>query len=221
MFRFVNTVCLLLLVMSSVGCQICRSPYDYLVSAYIERHNDYRGSDPMYRAGFLSSSKEGDYREAFVDYYANFGNYGVTTPISIPSQILGSQPNIGLPDHSPWDSPSGTNIPPIDELLRFRDSGTAPLSPSPLQQPQTFPPFKSMSPDTIPFTPSDVQPFSPGDAVPHGTLPGDERLVPPTFPTLMETAPPITLDELRRLDPTIQNVEIISIEDVTPRTRTR
>jgi hypothetical protein len=50
-------------------------------------------------------------------------------------------------------------------------------------------------------------PFSPNDAI-------DTPIVPPnTFPTHTESDPPITLEELRRLDPSIQDLQIISIED--------
>jgi hypothetical protein len=58
-----------------------------------------------------------------------------------------------------------------------------------------------------------------GDAIPFA--PGDEAIIPPStmptnldaLPTTLDTDTPITLEELRRLDPSIQDLQIISIED--------
>ena len=248
MFRFVAIFSLLALVLCSVGCRICSTPYDYHISAYVERPDDYRGSHPMYRAGSIfggwGSSHHvvnAHYEGEFIDYYSNAGNYGVTMPIMtlrhLPSTgTFETRPRteltpIAIPQHSPEEEgfftsprirepirkPNGT-VPTIEDLIN-RQRGTMQL-PTPIippARPRTTPSFEDMPINVIPFSPSDAVPLSPSN-----TVPNDEIIIPPNrFPTMMETDPPITLEELRRLDPTIQDVQIISIEDVTPGVFTR
>ena len=246
MFRFVVAFSLLTLVLCSVGCRICSTPYDYHISAYVERPYDYRGSHPTYRAGSIfggwgsTHHVIGDacYEGEFVDYYTNAGNYGVTIPITTLHHTPGTgtfetrprteRTPIAIPRQSPEEEgfftpprvrdpirePNGT-VPTIDDLIN-RQRGTMQL-PTPITPPArlgTVPAFDDMPTNVIPFSPNDAVPFSPSD-----TVPDDDVIIPPSiFPRTMETIPPITLEELRRLDPTIQDVQIISIEDVTPGT---
>ena len=239
MSRLVLAFCLVPLFLGSVGCRICSTPCDHHISAYINRPDDYRGSHPMYRAGTLFGGgshqmvRYANYEGGeYTDYYINAGNYGVTTPVTLrhtPSTETGTGTPEPRPGTGPGQSPIGIpntfpggnnfTFPPIGEpgggILRIEDlmdpqRGTLP-PPTPLQQPPMMP-----SPNQIPAAPTgnDIMPFSPSDAVPSGMFPGDELLTPPgRIPTTMETDPPITLEELRRLDPTIQDVQILSIED--------
>ena len=234
MSRYVIALCLVPLFLGSVSCRICSTPHDHHISAYIERPDDYRGSNPMYRAGTLFGGWNGSHqmiRHAYyeggeyVDYYTNAGNYGVTTPVTLahhtpstgtietPSETRPGtgQGRIGIPDELPgrdFNPPRGPGggLPGWDQLMDDSWRGTLP-PPPPLNQPINQRPAAPTGNDN-------VIPFSPSDAVPFGVLPGDELLTPPgRIPTTMETDPPITLEELRRLDPTIQDVQIISIED--------
>ena len=250
MFRFAVAFCLLSLILCSVGCRLCSTPYDYRISTYIERPFDYRCFNPMYRAGSISGDRgdthhvvRGAFQEDdFVDIFSNAGNFGVTTPISMlrhtPDSGTGAfetrpsfenQSSTDRPIAIPNQPPSEEGffyeprvreldgrVPTIDELLD-RQRGTMPLP-----MPITPPGRPGAAPQgfegipTIPFSPSD-EVFAPPSAFP----PIMETDSPNGYPMRMETDPPITLEELRRLDPTIQDVQIISIEDVTPGTRIR
>ena len=222
MVRRVVAFCLVFLSVCSVGCRMCCTPYDYRVSGYIDRSDDYRGFDPMYRAGSIFGQGTcpvvcGD--TYFVrdtgDLYNNAGNYGVTTLVSavhrdyVPTE---SSPqtnsgSIAIPQRSPENNgmtidPSRNGIdsvPTIQDLIK-QPRGTTPV-PEPITPPArpkvVLPPVDDPSIETIPFSPSD-QP----------------RIVPPgMLPTQRDTELPITLEELRRLDPSIKDVQIISIED--------
>jgi len=222
MFRFVLFFCLLSLLVSSVGCRTCCTPHDYRLSTYIDRCDDYRGFDPQYRAGSIlgwhstSQMVMGDavYVGQIGDYYNNAGNYGVTTPIALVrhtpdtvEQPTGQELLIGIPQDIPEERtivpPSGYeingNIPTIDQL-RDRQRGLLPY-PTPIMPPgiPRVPP-PALDDDTIPFAPSDEQPLIPPSTIPSPMIDSD---------------PPITLDELRRLDPSIQDLQIISIEDAS------
>jgi len=239
MSRFVVTFCLLSLIFCSVGCRICPTPYDCRISAYIDRSDDYRGFDPMYRAGSIFCGCNGTHQVVkgafhetkFVDYYSNAGNYGMTTPIVTPRQTPGTNtfetrpntesPLIGIPRENPeyigFPMPFPNGVPSVRDLLdRNRETLQLPVVPiTPPGRPRTAPSYDDMPGNTIPFSPSDAVP---NNVMPNNIAPDDEAITPPsTFPPMiMETDPPITLEELRRLDPTIQEVQIISIEDVLP-----
>jgi len=248
MFRFVVACSFLALILCAVGCRTCSTPYDYNISAYVERPYDYRGSHPMYRAGSIFGGWDGThhvvdahYEGAFVDYYTNAGDYGITTPITTlrytPSTgTFETRPRterlpIAIPQQSPEEEgfftsprirepigePNGM-VPTVEDLInRQRDTMQLPTPITPPERPRTAPFFEDMPIHVIPFSPSDTVPFSPSD-----TIPNNEVIIPPsTFPATIGTDLPITLEELRRLDPTIQDVQIISIEDVTPSMFTR
>ena len=215
MSRFVLSLCLLSLILGSVGCRMCCTPHDYRLSTYIDRCDDYRGFNPLYRAGSIlggygtNPMVMGDavYVGNIGDYYNNAGNYGVTTPVSHVRQMqMGPEQTIGIPQTGPEGTVeppgyeiNGNDIPSVDQL-RERDPRRPLPYPSPIMPPgipRVAPP--SLDDGAIPFAPSD----------------GDEPLTPPrTVPSpIMDSDPPITLDELRRLDPSIQDLQIISIED--------
>ena len=249
MFRFAVAFCLSSLILCSVGCRLCSTPYDYRISTYIERPFDYRGFNPMYRAGSIAGGL-GDthhvvrgtfHEDDFVDIFSNAGNFGVTTPISMlrhtPDPGVGSfetrpsfenQPSIDRPIAIPHQPPEEGFF--FEPRVREPD-GRVPTvdelldrqrGTMPLPMPITPPGRPDAAPQGVGGIPT--IPFSPSDEViaPPSTFPPImETDSPNNFPTRMETDPPITLEELRRLDPTIQDVQIISIEDVTPGTRIR
>jgi hypothetical protein len=203
---------------------MCCTPHDYRITGYVERYDDYRGLDPMYRAGSIlghgaNQTYIGDayYVGSTGDYFNNAGNYGVTTPVSTvppslgPIEIThpGHEQIIGIPERAPEngggiiETPgrgNGSRVPTLDDLL-----GPRGMLPTP--QPIITPPTR---PNVIPPSLDDDAPipFAPGDA-----LDGEPVAPPKTAPTKSESDPPITLEELRRLDPSIQDVQIISIED--------
>ena len=216
MLRFAALCCLLIPFLCSVGCQMCCTPHDHRISGYVDRFDDYRGFNPMYRAGSIVS---GHGYEACLgnacyvgntgDYYNNAGNYGATTPVTPihPGSSIfetGPEPGqhpIAVPRRAPQESDSvngSTPGVPSAEDLRNMPRGTTPrpVPTLPLLQPQGLPPVIEEPP--IQFSPSDEQPVLPPSTIP---LPN------------MDTGLPITLEELRRLDPSVQDIQIISIED--------
>jgi len=220
MSRFVIAFCISSLLLCSIGCRMCPTPHDYRVSTYIDRCDDYRGFNPLYRAGSIFGGGDGThqgfcnayYEGDLGDIYSNAGNYGITTPVSMVRRSTGSGTFETVPrtDLNPEgerinvpsrvQEPNGT-MPTLEDLLqRPRGTMPSPLPVTPPGRPRTAPPAfedADKSPiDTIPFSPN------------------DEVITPPnTFPSMLETDPPITLEELRRLDPSIQDMQIISIED--------
>ncbi|MDR2115101.1 MAG: hypothetical protein LBP87_01845, partial [Planctomycetaceae bacterium] len=79
------------LVVCSVGCRMCGTQYDYCTPAYTGRTEDYRGCDPLYRAGSIfsydncggneiSEINEIIDGEEQIIRATNAGNFGVTTP---------------------------------------------------------------------------------------------------------------------------------------------
>ena len=240
MFRFLVTFCLLSLIFCSVGCRMCCSPYDYCIPAFIDREDDFRGCGPLYRAGSILTGEGcntcrttiGDtlYVGNSGEFYSNAGNYGMTTQISVVSpairrgsdslepQLQESQPRqntspIGKPGGlendnlipGPYkesnDTESNGNFPTVEELLRSPRRGTTPNPKTPVP---VVPPAKPRV-NVTPFeeSPVEVLPFSPSD----------EPISPGLFPPTTDSDPPITLEELRRLDPSVRDIQIISIED--------
>jgi len=179
------------------------------------------------------------------DIFSNAGNYGTTTPISFASPVPGTfappvplkveqetidQRTIGVPQHEPTEQflpeprrngiGSGiSTVPSVEQLL---------------QQP------RGTMPDAMPVIPPTRQrvvPPAPADDTPIETIPfspSDESIVPPNpnphspNPSRLNSTSPhpapgqeITLEELRRLDPSIHDLEIISIEDASVATPVR
>jgi len=220
MLRLSATFCLLSIFLCSVGCRTCSTPYDCRVPANTNRLDDYRGFNSLYRGGSIYTcegcrSCQTNIRNAYStgytgDYYTNAGNYGYTAPVTIqrrnldgfsaprPRQGGGSvaipldDPGAGYGVDSTWDD---GNMHTLEQLLQQqqRTPDAMPIDPPP--RPRN--PVPTLDPDTIPFTPSDGVVVPPNDP----------------FPTDVEIEVPITLEELRRLDPSVQEFEIISIED--------
>jgi len=270
MSRYVVVFCLSFVILCSVGCRLCPTPFDSLVPAFIERPCDYRGFNVLYRAGSVTDCWGSGHHvvrgtfhgDEFFDVYNNAGDFGVTTPISplrhtpdpgpgtFGNGTIETRPNfetqqdfvprpnidhqIGIPHQPPADErffpeprvrELDGRVPTIEELLLDRQRGTAPL-PMPVTPP-TPPGRPGMAPQdfeaipTMPFSPSNDRIAPPNGAQPRTAPPIRDTGSPNGSPTRMDSEPPITLEELRRLDPTIQDVQIISIEDVTPGTRIR
>jgi hypothetical protein len=107
----------------------------------------------------------------------------------------------------PRRNDTDTSLPSVQELLD-RPRGMTPNS-TPLVPPVRH----KVAPPSLRDTPSESTiPFSPSDGV---VLPQDP------FPTNTETDPPITIEELRRLDPSVRDIQIISIEDAAVGTAVR
>jgi len=185
MFRLITPLSLLSLLLCSIGCRMCDTPYDYCIPAYIDRPEDFRGCGPMYRAGSVLGS-DGDairqtayYEES--NLYNNAGNYGVLRALVPGYPASNSGDGISEP-RIPFDD----TMPSIDDLIN-RPRGISPGPVVPPVVPRPIPPSGDDSP--VPFSPND-------------------RAIPPTGGDL-----PITLEELQRLDPTVRDLQIISIED--------
>ncbi|MCL2005386.1 MAG: hypothetical protein FWG73_04395 [Planctomycetaceae bacterium] len=207
---------------------------------YVDRFNDYRGLNPFYRAGsVLNDTHSGAHPSVTGDVYNNAGDYGITSPvimhqesaprpfdqdpISVPQQGLESGGFIVDP-HT--DTP-GVLTP---DRQSIQDLLSRPLGTIQNTTPGTLPdslPSTQMPPPTIPR----AAPL-PFDGAPSGTVPesmpfvpipgdGIESLpfppIPATPPNILETELPFTLEDLKRLDPSVQDLQIISIEDAAVR----
>ena len=207
MFRFVVTLCFLSLLFCSVSCQMCDSPHDYRLTGFVDRQYDYRGFYSDYRAGSLFSDDRYDVSYQTADnLYSNAGNFGTTTSVTIERR----DPDPGMFGISPDDTdafgiPDRPSVPSVPDYLR---------TPA---RPDTSPTAPSAIPGVAPLlfegTPGETTtPFSPSD----------EIVAPPsTVPTILDTELPITLEELRRLDPSVQDIQIISIEDAALETQVK
>lgn len=177
------------LVICSVGCRMCGPQYDYCMPAYTGRTEDYRGCNPLYRAGSIFNC----YGDAIVDdegqiiRATNAGNFGTITPMgrvhSVPSRLEPrSETPIGKPSLAPTsngnnniEDPENT-LPGIEDLLQER----TPVKPA---IPTVNPPITRQVPaETIPFSAQSGE---------------------PTF----------TIEDLRRLDPSVTDIKILNIED--------
>ena len=220
---------------------MCPTPHDYRIAGYVDRCDDYRGFNPHYRAGSVFGELFGGCSTA-VDIYTNAGNYGVTTPVVLvnrdpnPDMFRGSPSNIlpPMPGNDSMIAPPQLNgtgrvpfdtldrpigVPSMQELLDRQRStlpGARPVLPPaiPSTVPSTMPPAIPSTMPASPFerVPGDSIPFSPSDAAPVPS--NGEMITPPsTVPRFLDTDLPITLEELQRLDPSVQDMQIISIED--------
>ena len=214
MSRFTFVLCLCSLLLYTVGCQVYRLPNDFRVPAFVERHNDYRGFDPDCRSGSVLVGKHGMHQ--VTDVYHNVGDFGITTPVTVARRSTAPRafetPPITLPqrpsrgeitiDPRPIDHGGFTpdrHVPSPQELLDRQRNVTPGISP-------IIPAIPGVAPLPVEEIPRDTVPFSPSD----------EILTPPsTFPTFTDEDPPITLEELRRLDPSVRDLQIISIEDAS------
>jgi len=150
------------------------------------------------------------------NYYNNAGNYGSTSPVTLERRNLDNfnvpkirrgGNSIGIPQNDPGEGYNGeprwdnSDVPSVDQLLQ------QPRTPSVPGVMPTVPPTRPRVPaPTLDSSPIDTIPFSPSDEV--GVPP-----VPDPFSTEVDMEVPITLEELRRLDPSVQDFQILSIED--------
>lgn len=204
----------LLVVAAPTGCRMCGSPYDYCMPAYTQRSDDYRGCDPLYRAGSIFYANV-DYADGFDDpncpecSKGNTGNFGKTRSILGPrarqpertprTRTTTPPPPIGIPLKAPVSNGNGTpdvpqrgnqdyRLPTIEELLD-ETRPDRPFGPTTPAVPVT-PPSRRPVPPPVPSDPSESIPF-----------------------TMQSGEPTISLDELRRLDPSITDVKILNIDD--------
>lgn len=188
MTRMIFPLAFLVLVAGASGCRMCGSPNDYCIPAHIERDNDYRGCDTLYRAGSIFYN-ETDYRNETVPgcndcSMANAGNWGKTRAVRLPHIIA-------VPPKSPEETDNGGfDMPTREDLMRGVRPGLGVPETIPMNEPEMFapppPPTRPDSPDTIE----------------------------PAFPFGMQwDEPKFTVEELRRLDPSITDVQILNIED--------
>ena len=215
MVRLVFSICLLSLFPYLVGCQMCCTPYDYRLSGYVNRFDDYRGFSPVYRAGSILSGDGYDvcrignaYHVGGVgDFYNNAGNFGTTTPVTLrryDPNAFEYQPGVGPNAVAiPRQAPAGETW---LEPRRPANGGALNIDDLPRTEPRpmpVLPPARPVVPPAWDDSPIESVPFSPND----------EAITPPNTvpPTDMDL--PVTLEELRRLDPSVQDVQIISIED--------
>ena|GEM_PF-1525736 len=253
MFRFLVTLVLAFILLQFAGCQLCNTPNDNRVAAFIDRCGDYRGFNPFFRAGSVFFNESGQ-QAMYGDIYANAGDFG-----RIESIAAGERADPGrVSPHSidtPWQDwdidrdipPRGApgiemqpgqpgRVPTLQELLeqpRGTPTSTPPGQllpplpsgipmPAPLPSGTLFPGdlFNRESetysePETLPFVPGDNITRPPREAEsfngPSGTFsPMPTPVIPPG---VSEYDLPFTLEDLRRLDPSVRDVQIISIED--------
>jgi hypothetical protein len=175
---------------------MCDTIHDYRISAFVDRSNDYRGAKPDYRSGSIFDDTQ---RLAMGDLSNNSGNFGNLMPLITvsPTTVPEARPTHEIPpsgmDSFIIDRPG---VPDIQDLLGPRG---APMPPSiPGVGPSVPSPFDGFQVDPIPFSPGD------------GTVP--PRPQPQRF---IDTESPITLEGLQRIDPSVRDLQIISIEDVS------
>jgi hypothetical protein len=182
---------------------MCGSPCDYCVPGYLDREADYRGCDPAYRAGSVFYSSRNPYGDEIP--FANTGNFGTTVPIA---GTAGPTKTIGRPETSPdlldgfEGLDNGETPPNIDEILKGT-KGT-PVNKWETPAPKTPAPGTI---ETMPFTTPEILP------VPPAPIPATQLPIP--NPPLTGT-PDITIEELRKLDPTVTDIKILNIEDTAP-----
>ncbi|MDR0704617.1 MAG: hypothetical protein LBF88_06465 [Planctomycetaceae bacterium] len=187
-FSLIFPVFLVILISNAVGCRMCGTGYDYCTSAYTGRTEDYRGCDPLYRAGsiFNANSEEITDSEGQIIRATNAGNFGVTTPVHRvrvnPSRLEPRSNSIGRPSLAPSPNGSNNNDEPEDFKPRIEDllQDTTPVKPT---RPTVNPPLTRQVPiETIPFSAQSGE---------------------PTF----------TIEDLRQLDPSVTDIKILNIQD--------
>ncbi len=209
----------------SVGCRMCGSTYDYCGPTYTGDAWDPAG-DPMYRANSILSPTNGEGIGLFAgDDCIDCKKGAAATPtmpmklgaggpakpgfstktqgggsrIAVPSVAPnGSAPGFGeIMDES--TDPNEYTVPPGNLNWQSPDSKPQPepLQPEPLQP-------EPLQPEPVrPNTPS--TPFRPGmtQSDPYGNLSESEDFS-------------ISLEELRKEDPSIMNVRILGVEEQSP-----
>ena len=207
---------ILLLVVFASGCRMCGSPYDDCMSAFLDRHDDYRGCDPQYRSGSVFSKGTNDcYRGSDgvpLDRSMNAGNFGVTVPINAGRPAFGTKKSsdtaIGIPTNGFLDgNDSGTPAFTVEDMLRQETNINAPSVPL------------SPGEDSIPNTPPNTVPNAPpkdedeSDETPLQPIPFAVNDALRSVPLRHNVEPVITVEDLRRLDPSVTEIKILDIQD--------
>lgn len=185
----------------SSGCRMCGSSFDACVPAYLQRENDYRGCDPLYRSGSIFYGNA-DYSDTSGDLncvdcsLTNAGMFGRTerigkgkTPQTIRSMTQDRQNESNRKD---------LHVPTIEDLIKGKPT-EEPEAPSPFGVPESIPyetPMPNTLPNSLPQPPQTI-PFSTNDPKVTG-------------------GPQISVEELRRLDPdpNITDIRILNVDDV-------
>ncbi|MDR0609184.1 MAG: hypothetical protein LBG58_03665 [Planctomycetaceae bacterium] len=183
-------VFLIILISSSIGCRMCGTSYDYCVPAHTGRAEDYRGCDTLYRAGsiFNGDNERIADSDGQIIRATNSGNFGVTAPITrihtTPSRLEPrSSSPIGRPSLAP--TPNGNNNNNND--------------------PENFiPEIKELLQDTTPVKP----------VIPTVNPPITRQTSIETIPFSAQSGEPtFTVEDLRRLDPSVTDIKILNIKD--------
>ena len=185
-----NRLLIVLAFVFLAGCRMCGSSYDHYIPAHTDRVDDYRGGNVFYRAGSifwndgLCNESDGTDVDLVADRSMNAGNFGTTTPIELKRPTLRTLEPKKL-DRSPIGIPPGPATPTPNGDL-----------------PEGFHLFEQQIPNAP--NPSGLPPSPvPSDVAP---MPFDQ--------TRNQSDPIITIEELRRLDPTVTDIRILNVEDV-------
>jgi hypothetical protein len=188
-------ILLITLISSSIGCRMCGTGYDYCVPAHTGRAEDYRGCDTLYRAGsiFNGNSEEITGNDGQIIRATNAGNFGITEPVNRvrvnPSRLepRSSSP-IGRPSLAP--NPNGNN----NNNNNNNNEEPENFIPGIEDLLQNTPPIKPVRPTVNP----PVTRQTSIETIPFSAQSGE-----PTF----------TVEDLRRLDPSVTDIKILNIED--------
>ncbi|MDR1141246.1 MAG: hypothetical protein LBL62_06105 [Planctomycetaceae bacterium] len=186
--QFCSLIFLFFLVIDSVGCRMCGTQYDYCMPAYTGRAEDYRGCDSLYRAGsiFNGYGEEIADNEGQIIRATNAGNFGATIPVDrFRSNSSRLEPR------------SGTQI------------GRPQLAPTPngnnnTEEPEnSIPGIEDLLQENIPVKPAIPTVHPPLTRQAVETIPFSAQSGEPTF----------SIEDLRRLDPTVTDIKILNVED--------
>lgn len=197
-----------LFALSAAGCRMCSSTYDYCGPTYDGRGPEC-ACDPLYRAGSIiypcGAAVEGCQSCSFgvsttQSQIRTYGDTATTTStFTSPSgRGTGTVQGAGKRVAVPQDVPNGNDS--YDGIYEPDDAGDYTVPPLPERQWVTPP----NGTHRLPNTPQS----NPADATFNSTINQPRRL-----PASQEDFG-LTLEELRREDPSITNVEIISVEEL-------
>lgn len=192
---------LMMLMIALAGCRMCASPYDYCGPVF---NDGGPNCDPLHRvnSAFGSACCEKSYaEETIVGHHGSDIEPGRYTEPKKPAAGKKSGVPIGIPKNAP----NGTTGRAM-EIERGNDGYRA-VDPNdylipPGAAPGRFPDAPSIQPET-PSGSGDVpSPFGAPAAPPTGTM-----------NRLQRDDVDFDLEEIRRSDPSITNIEILSVED--------
>ncbi len=177
---------------------MCGSQYDYCTPAFTSRADDYRGCDAYYRSGSIFRSGEFDCDEdgnvEFIgDRSMNAGNFGMTTPVETkrPTPQTLEPKKLGKPS---------VGIPSTSPAPSPNSNYSNGIPPE-----NNVLPFENQIPSSPPPPPAPST--------------GPRGFESPSLDQTRGNGPNITIEELRRLDPSVTDVRILNIEDnLNPKT---